>query len=114
MDYIDKNDVLNEKRFSFRTNHETFMALIELVGKVTNAIEKKKALLLLHYTDNSEAVPYEPPIWYILAISSNDNGGTDLHVYARNCAAKITCRRACRIVVKQFLKTGILFNISII
>ena len=36
MDYNDKNDVLNEKQFGFRTNHATFMAIIELVGKVTN------------------------------------------------------------------------------
>ena len=41
MDYIDKNDILNEKQFGFRKNHSTYMAIIELVDKVTSAVEKK-------------------------------------------------------------------------
>ena len=41
MDYIDKNDILNEKQFGFRSNHSTNMAIIELVDKVTKAVEKK-------------------------------------------------------------------------
>ena len=34
MEYIDKNDILNEKKFGFRSNHSTYIAIIELVGKV--------------------------------------------------------------------------------
>ena len=46
MDYIDKNDVLNEKQFGFRSNYSTFMAIIELDDKVTSAVEKMKVLLV--------------------------------------------------------------------
>ena len=31
MDYIDKNKILNEKQFGFRSNHSTYMAVTELV-----------------------------------------------------------------------------------
>ena len=41
MDYIDKNNLLNEKQFGFRPNHSTSMAIIELVDKIANAVEKK-------------------------------------------------------------------------
>ena len=33
MDYIDKNDILNEKQFEFRSNYSTSMAIIELLIK---------------------------------------------------------------------------------
>ena len=46
MDYIDKNDILNEKQFGFRSNHSTFMAIIELVDKVTSVVGKMKVLLV--------------------------------------------------------------------
>ena len=42
MDYIDKNDILNEKQFGFSLEHSTYMAIIELVDKVTSAVGKKK------------------------------------------------------------------------
>ena len=45
MDYIDKNDILNEKQFGFRKNHSTYMAIIELVDKVTSAVEKNESTL---------------------------------------------------------------------
>ena len=45
MDYIDKNDILNEKQFGFRSNHSTNMAIIELVDKVTKAVEKNESTL---------------------------------------------------------------------
>ena len=31
MNYIDKNDILDEEQFGFRSNHLTSMAIIELV-----------------------------------------------------------------------------------
>ena len=43
--YIDKNDILNEKQFGFRSNHSTNMAIIELVDKVTKAVEKNESTL---------------------------------------------------------------------
>ena len=43
MDYIDKNNLLNEKQFGFRPKHSTYMAIIELVDKVTNAVEKNES-----------------------------------------------------------------------
>ena len=45
MDYIDKNYILNEKQFGFRSNHSTYMAIIELVDKVTSAVEKNESTL---------------------------------------------------------------------
>ncbi len=45
MNYIDKNNILNEKQFGFRSNHSTYMAIIELVDKVTNAVEKNESTL---------------------------------------------------------------------
>ena len=41
MDYIDKNNILNVKQFGFRSNHLFYMTIIELVDKVTSAVEKK-------------------------------------------------------------------------
>ena len=45
MDYINKNDILNEKQFGFRSNHPTYMAVIELVDKVTSAVERNESTL---------------------------------------------------------------------
>ena len=45
MDYIDKNSILNEKHFGFRTNHSTYMAIIELVEKVISAVERNESTL---------------------------------------------------------------------
>ena len=45
MDYIDKNSILNEKQFGFRTNHSTYMAIIELVDKVVSAVERNESAL---------------------------------------------------------------------
>ena len=39
-DYINKNNLLNEKQFGFRPNHSTYMAVIELVDKIANAVER--------------------------------------------------------------------------
>ena len=45
MDYIDKNSILNEKQFGFRTNHSTYMVIIELVYKVVSAVERNENIL---------------------------------------------------------------------
>ena len=45
MNYIDKNDILNEKQFGFKSNHSTYMAVIELVYKVTSAVERNESTL---------------------------------------------------------------------
>ena len=42
LDYIDKNNLLNEKQFGFRPNHSTYMAIIELVDKIANAVERNE------------------------------------------------------------------------
>ena len=45
INYINKYNLLNEKQFGFRPNHSTYMAIIELVDKVANAIEKKETTI---------------------------------------------------------------------
>ena len=42
MDYIDKNNIFKEKQYGLRSNYSTYVAIIELVNKVTNSVEKKK------------------------------------------------------------------------
>ena len=42
VDYIDKNNLLNEKQFGFRPNHSTYMAIIELVDFIANAVERNE------------------------------------------------------------------------
>ena len=34
MEYIDCNEILNDKQFGFRSNHSTYMAITQLVDKV--------------------------------------------------------------------------------
>ena len=45
MDHINKNNLLNEKQFGFRPNHSTYMAVIELVDKIANAVERNEPTL---------------------------------------------------------------------
>ena len=40
MDYIDKNSILKENQFDFRTNHSKYITIIELVDNVTSAVKK--------------------------------------------------------------------------
>ena len=54
VDHLDKRDILNEKQFGFRKNHSTYMAIIELVDKINNAVEKRETTLAL-YLDLSKA-----------------------------------------------------------
>ena len=41
-DFIDKNDIPNEKQFGFRAKHSTYMPILELTDKITSAVEKKE------------------------------------------------------------------------
>ena len=45
MDYIDKKPILNEKEFGFRTNHITYMVIIELIDKLVSAVERNENTL---------------------------------------------------------------------
>ena len=45
VDFIHKNDILNEKQFGFRSNNSTSMAIVELVEQVTSAVEKNEGTL---------------------------------------------------------------------
>ena len=45
MDYINKNNLLNEKQFGVRPKHSTHMAVIELVDKIANAVERNEPTL---------------------------------------------------------------------
>ena len=45
INYINKYNLLNEKQFGFRPNHSTYMAIIELVDKVANAVEKNETTI---------------------------------------------------------------------
>ena len=58
MDYIDKNDISNEKQFGFRKNHSTYMVIIELVDKVTSAVEKNESTLGI-FLDLSKAFDHD-------------------------------------------------------
>ena len=42
MDYINNYNILNEKQFGFRPKHSTYMAIIELVDKTANAVERNE------------------------------------------------------------------------
>ena len=42
VEYIDAHEILNDKPFGFRPNHSTYMAIIQLVGEVTDAIEQNE------------------------------------------------------------------------
>ena len=42
MDYIKNYNILNEKQFGFRPKHSTYMAIIELVDKIANAVERNE------------------------------------------------------------------------
>ena len=43
MNFIDQNNILNNKQFGFRSNHSTYMAITELVDKIVKAVEKNEA-----------------------------------------------------------------------
>ena len=42
MNYLDTHDILNKKQFGFRCNHSTYMALLELLDKISMAVENNE------------------------------------------------------------------------
>ena len=45
IDYINHHKILNDKQFGFRPKHSTYMAIAQLVDKVTNAVEKNETTI---------------------------------------------------------------------
>ena len=45
MDYINNYNMLNEKQVGFRPKHSTYMAIIELVDKIANAVERNETTI---------------------------------------------------------------------
>ena len=54
IDYINHHEILNDKQFGFRPKHSTYMAIAQLVDKVTNAVEKDETTIGL-FLDLSKA-----------------------------------------------------------
>ena len=42
MDYIERNEILHEKQFGFRSNHSTDHAILSIVDKIQSAIDQSK------------------------------------------------------------------------
>ena len=45
MNFMNTNDILNDKQFGFRSGHSTSMAIIELVDKINIAVENNKSTI---------------------------------------------------------------------
>ena len=45
VNYIDTHEILNDKQFGFRSNHSTYMAILQLVDKINTAVEKNKTTI---------------------------------------------------------------------
>ena len=54
IEFIDNNNLLNEKQFGFRAKHSTYMAIMQLVDQINNAVEQNKTTLGI-YLDLSKA-----------------------------------------------------------
>ena len=42
MNYLDTHDISNKKQLGFRCNHSTYMAILELVDKISMAVENNE------------------------------------------------------------------------
>ena len=47
VDFINNQEILNDKHNGFRPKHSTYMAIAQLVNKVTNAVEKNGTTILM-------------------------------------------------------------------
>ena len=45
VEYIDIHEILNDKQFGFRRNHSTYMAIIQLLDMITNAVERNETTI---------------------------------------------------------------------
>ena len=54
IEFIEKNNILNAKQFGFRAHHSTYMAIMQLVDKINNAVEKNETTIGV-YLDLSKA-----------------------------------------------------------
>ena len=45
VDFIDENDILNEQQFGFRAKHSTYMAIMQVIDKIHNAVELDKSTI---------------------------------------------------------------------
>ena len=45
VDYINHHEILNDKQFGFRPKHSTYMAIAQLVDRITNAVEKNETTI---------------------------------------------------------------------
>ena len=45
VDYIDANEILNDKQFGFRAKHSTYMAIAQLVDKINTSVEKNETTI---------------------------------------------------------------------
>ena len=56
MNFIDNNNILYAKQFGFRKGHSTSHAIISLVDKVANALDKEKILVSVYVFRYSECL----------------------------------------------------------
>ena len=45
VNFINNQEILNDKQYGFRPKHSTYMAIAQLVDKVTNAVEKNETTI---------------------------------------------------------------------
>ena len=45
VNFINNQEILNDKRYGFRPKHSTYMAIAQLVDKITNAVEKNETTI---------------------------------------------------------------------
>ena len=54
IEFMDKNNILNDKHYGFRAHHSTSMAIMQLVDKIANAVENDETTIGV-YLDLSKA-----------------------------------------------------------
>ena len=54
IEFIENNNILNAKQVGFRAHHSTYMAIMQLVDKINNAVEKNETTIGV-YLDLSKA-----------------------------------------------------------
>ena len=45
VNFINNQEILNDKQYGFRPKHPTYMAIAQLVDKITNAVEKNETTI---------------------------------------------------------------------